>query len=103
MQIAMPDSVALTHLISGAFEALPSGEPEYRYSTTGIAARCARATRGRRGGGVGSPRSTDVPSTLLLLDALAVPNARPASVLINELDTGGLERAANRQVVSSGQ
>jgi hypothetical protein len=32
---ALPDSVAPTYSISGAFEALPSDEPECRYPTAG--------------------------------------------------------------------
>jgi hypothetical protein len=34
------------------------------------------------------------------MDWIAEPDAWPASVLIDELDAGGFERMANRQVIS---
>jgi hypothetical protein len=35
--------------------------------------------------------------------SLPEPDPGPTPILVDELDAGGLERAANRQVVSSGQ
>jgi hypothetical protein len=39
----------------------------------------------------------------LLVGPLAVPDAWPPSILIDELDAGGFEGVPNRQIVGGGQ